>query len=997
MDDRIRFNCVSCGIELEAPKEILGVHVRCDQCDTKQAVLDKNSQSLNKDQATFLSQKKTKKSSFKISKTSSKRKRKNKQKNNVVIISILLTLILAATSILLILRLKTPLERKPLEVSFSGKTVFDEEQVVKAEVDIQLKPSRIKEIDLISSSESSRIKEIDLISSSEPSRIEEIDLISSSEPSRIEEIDLISSSEVSSIQVKDQSTIKLSSSIKHFIKKRCQDCHGEIKQKGDQRFDKLPDVLNKAHSIQLLQDILDTVNLSEMPPEDEPDIPHEELTNFIDELTQTISKAKDYTQNRGLNPPIRFLNKRELKLTYRDLLGVNTSLGSIPDAPEISRFDTIAQDQLFSEVHWQASFNVAKAHLEKALLSETNSKVIKIKYESETNKIKDFQKKINQWPGLIIKNTKKLETETVTQRRGNLNNLIKSLGNELEFAKKNINNPLFKTGAIYSKSTPIMTLLGKNIYNFDKMKEGRYRLKIRCGTIHTKPDQQSFISTASHKQLINPEFQPYENYYQEVTGTVKNPEVLFFNWNFGGQSSGRELRIDSDAEIWIDWIELEGPLKSQYLAQAEIELLSQYSEWDIAKAVKIVKDFAFKAYRGRNISFAQLEQIKDHLLSQSKLEADPQDALVDVLAVILSSPEFIYIVPELNKSNKNLTALSFVNKLSYFLLSSQPDLQLQKMVAANKSLSKRAVFKECDRILDSEKILPFIDSFVFQWLELSRFIALKPTIHAQRTNLIKWPRKKFSMLRESTEAMRFIIKNNRPITDLLNPDYYYINNTLAKYYGLPISNKKGFSARPLVKSNPRGGISSHASFLMMTSRGNRTSPVERGVYIMRNLLFNPPAPAPPNVPDLTASIKKTIEERFTLKKLNLSKSRELMFFHTKQAQCNSCHRSFDPLGFVLEGFDHYGSWQGEEINVKSKLPSGLELDGVKDLKKYLVAREEQFVKGFIKALMSYAIHRPISIVDQAEIDAIYNANKYSNFKIRNIIKSIVASKTFRGS
>jgi hypothetical protein len=253
------------------------------------------------------------------------------------------------------------------------------------------------------------------------------------------------------------------------------------------------------------------------------------------------------------------------------------------------------------------------------------------------------------------------------------------------------------------------------------------------------------------------------------------------------------------------------------------------------------------------------------------------------------------------------------------------------------------------------------------------------------------------MLREPIEAMKHIVKNNLPITDMLNPNYYFINNTLAKYYGLPLAKEKGYSARPLLADNPRGGLSSHAAFLLMTSRGNRTSPVERGVYLLRNVLFKPPAPAPPNVPDLSSSIKQTLDQRFRLKKLNLSKSRQLMMFHTTQPQCKSCHRNFDPLGLALEGFDHYGSWQGEKTNNKTELPSGFEINGASGLKTYLIDQQEAFIKGFIKTLMSYAIHRPVSIVDQAEMDKIYKMNKASGFKARDIIKSIVTSKSFGGS
>jgi hypothetical protein len=250
------------------------------------------------------------------------------------------------------------------------------------------------------------------------------------------------------------------------------------------------------------------------------------------------------------------------------------------------------------------------------------------------------------------------------------------------------------------------------------------------------------------------------------------------------------------------------------------------------------------------------------------------------------------------------------------------------------------------------------------------------------------------MLREPIESMKYLIDKNLPITDLLNPDYCYVDDTLAKYYDLPLLDKTGYVARPQVAGNHRGGIPSSAFFLFMTSRGDRTSPVERGVYLLRNVLFTPPPPAPPNVPDLLTSTQEILDNRFDLKKLNLSKSRQLLLFHTKRPQCNSCHRNIDPLGFALEGFDHFGSWRGETIDLTGELPSGDVIVGANGLKNYLESQKEAFVKGFIRTLMSYALHRPTSFIDEDEVNRIYELNKPSEFRTQDIIKSIVTSKYF---
>ena len=783
-----------------------------------------------------------------------------------------------------------------------------------------------------------------------------------------------------------------------FLHERCESCHGPEKQNGDQRFDHLPDTLDSPAILQTYQDILDTLNLGEMPPEEEPAIPLQELTAFIDELSETIASAKKAFLDQGTDAPIRYLNKRELQLTYRDLLGVRLDLDEMPSTAGTSKFDTIAQDQYFTELHWETAFAVAKDALTTAIRNETGHTLFQKRNEIEESTRAHWQHVLSTYPGDVIRFRELAQQEVRLSEKERSKNISEQRQQAIDEAKRNMADPLFATGAVFKDGSPLlMELLGINIYHFPKFKAGQYRVRIRCGTLHDTKEQQTFIRTAPFITLDNPLGQPYQTYYQEVLAPHDNPETLTFTFDLTPDHPFlRNLYFDTDKALWIDWVEMEGPIVPDYAARQEVRLLRDFKNWDVDRALRIIAAFATKAHRARPANDQWLGEIRNYLLAQKASGEDPQATLVDVMAMMLASPQFLYVVPAVSEPGKQmLDPLSVVTKLSYFLWSTMPDTELVDL-ASTKSLERDALVRQCDRMLDSHKSRQFINAFTYQWLEMARFQESTPNRHVQKTVFNNdWDRYAFSMTREPMELFAHLVANNLPITDFLVSDYCIIDDTLAKYYELPISKAGGYTIRQLPASHPRGGVTGHAAYLMLTSSGPRTSPVERGVFLLRNLLYSPPPPAPPNVPILGGSLHQVRIDRTRNKELSLT--RLATERHRNQAQCLSCHRNFDPLGFALEGYDSLGRWCGEHSDGNSRLPSGTALNTVAELKTHLNHEREQFVKGFIKSLLSYASHRPLTIVEQAEIDRIYNQLRPSGFRSRDLIKAVVLSKVFRST
>jgi hypothetical protein len=244
------------------------------------------------------------------------------------------------------------------------------------------------------------------------------------------------------------------------------------------------------------------------------------------------------------------------------------------------------------------------------------------------------------------------------------------------------------------------------------------------------------------------------------------------------------------------------------------------------------------------------------------------------------------------------------------------------------------------------------------------------------------------------------LENNLPLQTLLKSDFVVINRPLADYYGLSGVPPEGFHRVDVPREMPRGGLLGMAAILAMGSDGNRSSPVERGAWVLRKLLHLPPPPAPANIPQLS---------RFSGE---LMPARKLMLAHQEQPQCAHCHRNIDPIGYGLERFDATGSWREEELTeitklnrvVKTKtfpidttgsLPDGTQFKDFFDLREAIAAQSAAFTRGLAENLFEYALGRPCGFTDQEKIDAILQQSKKKGQTLRALLVALVESSAFQ--
>lgn len=409
-----------------------------------------------------------------------------------------------------------------------------------------------------------------------------------------------------------------------------------------------------------------------------------------------------------------------------------------------------------------------------------------------------------------------------------------------------------------------------------------------------------------------------------------------------------------------------------------------------------------RAFR-RPVSKATRNRYTEFALSQIGKGAEFTDAMKSVAAAIISSPKFLYLYDQ-STGDKNVQPLDdfeLASRLSFFLWGSIPDGELTEL-AKEKELSKTNVLLEqVDRMLRDKRAKRFCDSFPSQWLQLERVISSIP-------NRDQFPGFYFSKYRDSMHMMleplllfETVLIENRPITDLIDPDFTYRSPLLESAYNekIPPGSKKRQNggvgvlkfARIPIKDRRYGGVITNAAVMTMTSGSERTKPITRGAWLATVIFNDPPEPPPADVPPLS---EKPPEEE---KNLTL---RERLKMHRERADCRGCHEQIDPLGFALENYDPIGVWRdqyenGREIDTAGMLLRQHKFTNVVEFKDAILAERDRFTAGLASHLMSFALARKIDAGDSVAIKQIAKATAADNYKIHTLLKQIVISDPFR--
>jgi hypothetical protein len=470
------------------------------------------------------------------------------------------------------------------------------------------------------------------------------------------------------------------------------------------------------------------------------------------------------------------------------------------------------------------------------------------------------------------------------------------------------------------------------------------------------------------------------------------PRQLENFWMQGHETFARPVLL-------VDWIELEGPIHPTWPPASHQKLLSMGAGKERDEKVyarEVLTRFMTRAYRRP----VQPKEVDSKLALFTRLRPTKPsfvEAIKVPLAAVLASPHFLYLVePEAPAAQpRRLTPHELASRLSYFLWSSMPDDTLARL-AAGGELAKPAVLgAQVDRMLADPKSDAFVKNFAGQWLGLRKVGANPPAknLYPEYDRHLE-----ISIVRETEGFFAEILRRDLDARNLIKSDFVTINERLARFYGIPGVKGDAIRRVPVSPSVHRGGVVTQASIHSITSNGTRTSPVTRGVWVLRTLLGSDPGLPVANVGEIANKVpgidKATVRQRLQI--------------HRENPACARCHDKIDPLGFALENYNAAGEWRDREghgyegriepndplIDASAKMPDGTAIQGVEGLQAQLLKQEDQFLHTLASQVATYALGRELGHSDQPAVRGYVEQMKRGKYTLRSLITAIVASDRF---
>lgn len=732
--------------------------------------------------------------------------------------------------------------------------------------------------------------------------------------------------------------------VEPLLAAHCYDCHGADRQKGGVRFDQIlsiADALAMADQLATARHLLED---RQMPPEERPQpTEHEVLT-----VQQWIDDALAYYPPDAPVDPgwftIHRLNRAEYRNTLRDLLGVDPAhhdlAAALPPDDTGYGFDNIAAVLSVSPLALEAYLDAAERALDLGL-------------------------------GPVV--------QPSTEHHPVPRLSVTGGGRALD-------GPGFM---LYSN--------GAVVGQIDVPVPGEYEIGVTAwGT--KGGDELPRMSVRVDGREVDACFIDAERSRPET-------ETMRVRLGAGRQQIAAHFTNDfyqpnvADRNLAIESITLAGPVD-----EAGIERPAAYTEVFASKprvdtpaarrdaARANIAAFAARAFR-RPPTTPEINNLLALYARACKDGDSDEQAARLALTAVLVSPAFLYRSVDNPRANDpgatyRLSAYEMASRLSYFLWSSTPDRALLDAAARDELTTDEQLTTQVRRMLADPKSQAFVENFAGQWLLLRNLdrLAIDQKRFPDYSSSLRE-----AMITEATMLFAEVVREDRPVTDLIESDHTFVNKPLAALYGFAeLARENGFQRVQLPEGSPRGGVLTTAAVLTVTSNPSRTSPVKRGLYVLDQILGTPPPPPPPDIPRLENSAEKVGEHASLRDQLNA---------HLTDATCASCHRRMDPIGLSLENFDAIGRWRDADesgpIDASGTLPSGTTFAGPTQLKQILLAREGLFVENLTRKLLTYALGRGPEPFDRPAVNRIVQRARANDDRLSAIIEGIVLSDAFR--
>ncbi len=718
----------------------------------------------------------------------------------------------------------------------------------------------------------------------------------------------------------------------------CGDCHIKKSKGGVSLKDfKTLEALKK--DLETWDRVLSNVHSGIMPPEGSPQLPKAQKDKLMAWLESTLSNAQCAMPDPG-RVTLHRLNRAEYNNTVRDLFGVDFKPAQDFPADDVGYgFDNIGDVLSISPLLMEKYLNAAEQVSEKAI-------------------------------AVPPRKTARYETDA-----------LKGDGGAQDGARF-----LASQGTIYAE------------HNFPQ--DGEYLVRIGAWAMQAgeEPARISFkVGKDEIKKIDVAATQAEPGVYEEkvkVAAGQQKLSVEFLN-DFYDEKLPEDKR---DRNFVLESIEVIGPLEAvkdtppshkEIIFKEPAPGATPKEQDDIAR--EILAKLARRAWR-RPATTGEVERLL-RAVQMARKDNEPFERGIRLaLQTILVSPNFLFRSevddkPSDSKVQRNLNDYELATRLSYFLWSSTPDASLNYFVDKGALQKPETIGYNARRMLKDARARALADNFAGQWLQLRTLDQVTP----DPQEYPQWNEDlRASMKAETLKFFETVVREDRSVLEFLDADYSYLNETLAKLYGVP--NITGPELRRVQFSTDmakkRGGLLTQASILTLTSNATRTSPVKRGKWVLEQVFNAPPPPPPPDVPDLPAN---TVKTHLTL--------RQKLEEHRKNPVCASCHARMDGIGFGLENYNAVGAWRDKDgnfaLDTTGALADGTKFNGPVQLKAILKARKDVFVRSLAEKMLTYALGRGLERYDKCAVDEIVASVKKNNYKFSSLVTAIVVSEPFR--
>ncbi len=726
--------------------------------------------------------------------------------------------------------------------------------------------------------------------------------------------------------------------IKPLVTRYCYDCHGDGMKKGGLALDSYPDAAAMSRDLKTWETVLNNLRNRVMPPEKKPQ-PSQTERDLLAVWIERVVFQCDCDHPDPGRVTLRRLNRTEYNNTIRDLVGVNfRPADDFPADDSGYGFDNIG-DVLSLPPILLEKYLAAAGHV--------------------------------------------LDTAIVTGFSTN--------GPVRRFAAASLQSS--DTGGPYgNRGARILNREGEVFTRFKFPREGEYIFRARAFGQQAGPDPARMEFRLDGKPFKVFDVPAVESAPQVYEFKMKMPAgehllaAAYINNYFNAKEPDPRRR---DRNLIIESLEVAGPSGAQPLPETHRRIFTRQPTPATKRecAREIIGNFARRAYR-RPVAAEEVDRLMN-LFDEADKGGETFESSIKVpLQAVLVSPHFLFR-GELQPEPDNPKSVHFINeyalasRLSYFLWSSLPDTEL--FAQAEQGTLRNNLETQMRRMLADTRAQGLVESFAAQWLQFRDLSLVSPDkdVFPDFDEPLR-----AAMQKETELFFKNIMREDRSLLDFIDADYTFVNERLARHYG--IAGVKGDQfQRVSLKGTPRRGVLTQASVLTITSNPTRTSPVKRGKWILENILGTPPPPPPPDVPDL----KDEKQERLT------GTLRQRMEKHRADPGCAACHARMDPIGFGFENFDGIGGWRTTDenfpIDPTGKLVSGESFKGAGDLTVILKKRKDEFARCLSEKMLTYALGRGLEFYDKCAIEQIAKGLAKNNYKFSALMLEVVKSVPFQ--